>query len=111
MRGSEECATGDDVVTLREERGEHGEDRGHPRRGGDAVLCTLEQAQLLDELVGARVRVAAIDRSLDLLGKEGAGLLGALEGEGRGEEERDRMLAMLRAAGLGADGEGLRLHE
>jgi hypothetical protein len=95
------------VVAAREEPGESREDGRHPGGCRDPRLGALELADLLDQLVSVGIGEAAVDVPLDLVGEQRARLLGVVEDEARGEEDRDGMLAVGRAPGLGADGQRL----
>jgi hypothetical protein len=87
---------GADVIATAEQgaRRQHVIARRHPRRdrrkyrrhaggGGDAILAALEQAELAHELVGVRIRVAAIDVARDLFREKRTRMLGVVESKAR----------------------------
>ena len=108
VAGAEELARRDDAVARLEQRQQREEHRRHAGRGGAAGLGAFERGQPVLEHADGRIAEARIlvVRALALEG--GLGLLGALVGVARGQEQRLRRLVEVAAQLAAAHGARLR---
>jgi hypothetical protein len=91
------------MIPMIEQASEGGEDSRHARGERHTSLCALNDAHFFNKFIDIGVGVAAVDATLDLIGKESATMFGILEGKARGHINRSGMFAVIGGGGLGAN--------
>ena len=100
-RRAEEAVGGDRVLAAAQQHHRGHEDRGHPRRGGDASGAAFQGREPPLERAHGGVREPGVDVAGGLAGEPGGGLPGVREHEARSEEDR---VVVLLLAGPGLPG-------